>query len=88
MTATWGSARSALSKVLALREIILLNLLWGVLSHFLNCPLLFLDVDSRGWISMDMNESHSSPSSTMQFYRCEESDQDQSQSMQHWAEGT
>ena len=35
MTATWGSARSALSKFLACREIILLNLLWGVLLCFL-----------------------------------------------------
>ena len=37
-TATWGSARSTLSKILAFRKIIfkiLLNLLWGVLLRFL-----------------------------------------------------
>ena len=35
MTASWGSARSTFSKFLAFREIILLNLLWGVLLRFL-----------------------------------------------------
>ena len=35
MTATLGSARSTLSKILAFRKIILLNLLWGVHLCFL-----------------------------------------------------
>ena len=37
MTATWGSAISTLSKVLAFREIILLNLFWVVLLRLLSC---------------------------------------------------
>ena len=35
MTTTWGWARSALSKFLVCRQIILLNLFWGILLCFL-----------------------------------------------------
>ena len=38
LTATWGSARSTFAKFLAFTEIILLNLVWGVLLRSFSIP--------------------------------------------------